>query len=162
MAHSVCSRGDVVSGWSPGLGTRAQPRGMSAWDAGVQPDPPPAASKLSLTPAGSTHSSQADPTLPFGVMWVFNIHGKLQKAVSQGVPALLTSTFFPASWQCSTCSLEAGQKICNTESPPMQPLLSFTCLGRLAPLGTGGNGLSQKVLPGSGTRRGHGAALQWV
>lgn len=139
-----------VSGLSPGLGTCAQPRGVSAWDAGARPDPPLAASKLSLTLAGLTPLSQADPTLPFGVVWVFNIHGKPQKAVSRGLPALLTSTFFPASWQCSTCSLEAGQKICKTETLPVQPLLSFTCLGKLAPTGTGGNGLSQKVLPGTG------------
>lgn len=96
---------------------------------------------------------QADPTLPFGVMWVFNIHGKPQRAMSRGLPALLTSMFFPASWQCSTCSLEAGQKICNnTQTPPMQPLLPLTGWVSQLPAGTGENRISQKLLPGSGTQ----------
>lgn len=41
---------------------------------------------------------------------MFNTRGKL-----------LTSTFFPASWQWSTCSREAGQKICNTKTPGCSP-----------------------------------------
>lgn len=60
-------------------------------------------------------------------LWVPSACAEAQKAPSWGLPALLTSTSFPASRQCSTCSLEAGQKICDRSA---RGAGSSTCLGQ--------------------------------
>lgn len=131
-----------VSWLSPGLGICAQPHGVSARGAGACPDPALAAGKLSLTRAGSTPVPQADPTLPLGVMWVFNIHGKPQKAVSWGCcqPCLPprssppAGNAQPAPWRLARKS--ATQRDPHRCSPCSPSPLWGSWLPR-APVGTG-------------------------
>lgn len=78
---------------------------------------------------------------------MFNSHGKLQKAVSSGAASPAYLHVLPS--QLAMFHLLPGGWPENLQEKPCG---CNACLGRLAPTGTGGNRLSQKILLGLGVR----------